>query len=67
MPEPSTPPVKRRFVGKPLGKKFGVYDTVMGSWPKQRAISGEVAQDLPTLAEADTEADRLNTIYGGRP
>lgn len=51
--------MKTRFVAKPLGKKWGVYDTVLGSWPGERPGIGRVKENL-SEQEAQQEADRLN-------
>lgn len=56
------PTAKRQFIAKPLGKKWGVYDTVLGSWPLQRPGFGVVATDLPTEEAAQAEADRLEGL-----
>lgn len=39
-----------------------VYDTFRGSYPYQMPVLGLVAQDLPTLADAQKEAERLNAL-----
>lgn len=48
-----------RYVARPLGRTWGVYDRALGSWPQQRPGLGRIAQDV-TKAQAEDEAVRLN-------
>jgi hypothetical protein len=52
------------FIAKKLGAKWGVYDTVLGSYPYQRVETGPIKQET-TEEEAAKEAARLNDLPGG--
>lgn len=56
--------MKIRFIAKPLGKLWGVYDTEVGSWPRQRPGIGVIEQDHPSEELAQAEADRVAKWYG---
>jgi hypothetical protein len=50
-------------VTKQVDKGWRVYDTFDGSYPYQKPGLGVVAQDQPTEAEAQAEADRANKLH----
>lgn len=63
--------MKIQFIAKaiPLPRRpdnWRVYDTTTASFPYRRHDLGLVTQDVPK-AEAQAEANRLNTLTGGSP
>lgn len=63
------PGARTRFLAKKVGEGraaiWGVYDIARGSYPYQTAELGLVAQDHAKEADAQVEAERLNTTHGG--
>lgn len=58
---------KYRFIAKvraTVGKRqvWGVYDTVLGSWPLHRPVIGGVKQDHASEGEAEKEARRVEAL-----
>lgn len=58
---------KRRVIAKRDRDKWGVYDTVKGSWPQQIPGYGVVAQKHATEAAAEAEARHLDDFYRAGP
>lgn len=57
--------MKRRIIVKRDRDKWGVYDTLRGSWPGAIPGYGPVAQKHDTEAEAEAEAEALDKFYRG--
>ena len=59
--------MKHRFIAKPLGRRWAVYDIERGSYPRSLPgaglIGGETG-DYATEEEADHEAARVAELIG---